>query len=352
MQEIAKKRNGKCLSNEYINIDTKLRWKCDKGHEWETIPYLIKKGCWCPECANRKKHTIEKMQEIAKKRDGECISNEYINLNLKLEWKCNKGHKWKASPIKIIKGTWCPVCSREPTYTINDMKKIAINRNGKCLSNEYVNSSSKLEWECEHGHKWKASPNQIKSNKTWCPICFKNKTMKTIEDAHNLAKLREGECLSNKYINVFHNLKWKCNKGHEWKAAFHNVESGNWCPICRESRGENKIATFLRKNNIQFERQKTFEECKNIRKLPFDFYLPKYNILIEFDGEQHFNPNCYHNKKYEFSKIKNNDNTKTNFCTRNNIILIRIKYDEKNIDNFLSEKFITNFIDDDDKNQK
>ena len=50
MQRIAKARGGICLSARYINIDTKLKWQCKYGHQWEAIPYSIKKGHWCPQC--------------------------------------------------------------------------------------------------------------------------------------------------------------------------------------------------------------------------------------------------------------------------------------------------------------
>jgi len=51
MQEIALSRGGRCLSTEYVDIKTKLRWKCSFGHEWEASARLLKAGHWCPECA-------------------------------------------------------------------------------------------------------------------------------------------------------------------------------------------------------------------------------------------------------------------------------------------------------------
>jgi len=52
-------KNGKCLSHEYINGDTKLLWECEKSHQWEAMPRKILEGSWCSECAiekNRKYH--------------------------------------------------------------------------------------------------------------------------------------------------------------------------------------------------------------------------------------------------------------------------------------------------------
>lgn len=54
------------------------------------------------------------------------------------------------------------------------------------------------------------------------------------------------------------------------------------------SKGEAKIQKILEENNIYFETQKTFKDCKDQGNLKFDFYLPNYNCCIEYDGIQHF----------------------------------------------------------------
>jgi len=59
MIELAKKRNGECLSTEYINAHTKLLWKCADGHEWEAKPNNIQQGKWCPICARRKSDYLD-----------------------------------------------------------------------------------------------------------------------------------------------------------------------------------------------------------------------------------------------------------------------------------------------------
>jgi len=59
-----------------------------------------------------KKYTIEDAQKIAIERNGECLSNEYINTHKKLKWKCNiDGHIWYAIPNNIKRGSWCPLCA-------------------------------------------------------------------------------------------------------------------------------------------------------------------------------------------------------------------------------------------------
>ena len=71
-----------------------------------------------------------------------------------------------------------------------------------------------------------------------------------------------------------------------------------------------------------------FKKCRNKAELPFDFYLPSINMCIEYDGEQHYDPNNFYNKKRGFEYRRRNDEIKTNFCKQNSIKLLRIRYDD------------------------
>lgn len=76
---------------------------------------------------------------------------------------------------------------------------------------------------------------------------------------------------------------------------------------------------------------------KDIKTLPFDFYLPKYNCCIEYDGQQHFKPNGFSSGYEYFVKTVEHDRMKDQYCKDNNILLIRIRYDENaEIENILS----------------
>ena len=115
MQQIAKKRGGKCLSKKYVNHNTKLEWKCEKGHTWNAIPSSVKKGTWCKLCSHLKsgdsqRLSIKEMQQIAKDRGGKCLSKKYVNFNTKLKWECIEGHNWLSAPSSIKRGSWCPKC--------------------------------------------------------------------------------------------------------------------------------------------------------------------------------------------------------------------------------------------------
>ncbi len=237
MQQIARERGGKCLSKKYENAKTKLIWQCIKGHTWEAEPDKIKRGGWCPECGGSQRATIEQMQEVAKKRGGNCLSKEYVNNVTKLKWQCKKGHEWEAVPHNIEKGRWCPECADQKNklpkkrYTIEDMQQIALEHGGKCLSNEYVNTTTKLKWQCEKGHIWETAPRLVMYQKAWCPKCGGTKKM-TIEDMEKIAKKYGGRCLSRKYINNRTKLTWQCKEGHEWEAMPIYIIEGTWCSEC------------------------------------------------------------------------------------------------------------------------
>jgi len=232
LQEIAESRGGKCLSPEYVNVQTKLKWQCKEGHVWETRPVNIRKGHWCIQCAGLKRLTIEEMQERVKSRGGKCLSSEYINARIKLKWQCEKGHVWEAKPMHIKKGNWCPHCAGVAKLTIKDMQELAESRGGKCLSEEYVDRHKKLKWQCEKGHVWETKPNIIKSG-SWCPHCAGVARL-TLKDMQELAESRGGKCLSKEYTGRYTKLKWKCKKGHVWEARPGAIKKGSWCRKCNK----------------------------------------------------------------------------------------------------------------------
>ena len=170
MQDIAKSKSGQCLSKIYINNYTPIQWKCKNNHKWKATAHSIRNGSWCLECAGHKKKTIEEMQKHAKSKKGYCLSKEYKNIFSKLKWKCKKGHIWEASGNSVLCGSWCPSCNRNKKRTIEEMKQIAKSKKGKCLSTIYLGDKTKLKWKCEKSHEWEVAPRNIIKG-SWCPLC-------------------------------------------------------------------------------------------------------------------------------------------------------------------------------------
>jgi len=234
LQQIAAKHNGYCLSDKYFGNRIKLKWRCEYGHVWESEPINIRAGKWCPVCAGVAKKSITDFQELAKKRNGKCLSKTYNNIRDKLEFECEHGHRWEAVAYNVQNSnSWCPICAGTQRKSINDFRKIAKSKKGKCLSTEYENSNSKLEFECEKGHRWITNSKNV-LNGRWCPYCAGN-IKATLDDMHELASQYGGSCLSKEYINNSTKLKWKCSKGHIFYRSPKLIKKGFWCDICRKN---------------------------------------------------------------------------------------------------------------------
>jgi len=239
MQNISKTHDGKCLSKKYKGSHIKLEWECKEHHRWWSKPYHIKQGSWCPKCGtirtgNKTRSTIEKMQNMAKLKNGKCLSTVYINAKTKLLWECEFWHKWKATPNRIQQGSWCPKCGviragNKIRLTIEEMHKLAKSRGGKCLSEVYIDTHTKLYWECSEGHKWWAIAGNVKY-KAWCPYCAG--FHKTIEQMQEIAESHGGNCLSKEYNGTYTKLHWKCKEGHQWWAVPSDIRRKTWCPTC------------------------------------------------------------------------------------------------------------------------
>jgi very-short-patch-repair endonuclease len=107
-----------------------------------------------------------------------------------------------------------------------------------------------------------------------------------------------------------------------------NHMHGSGCPRCRQSKGERDVRAFLLLLGFEFEEQKKFPNCVDKRELPFDFYVPSANLLIEFDGEQHFFERNTGIFKGKFNDIVRRDLIKNKFAASSNFNLLRISWKE------------------------
>jgi hypothetical protein len=285
MQEIATSRGGKCLSNNYANANTKLKWQCKEGHVWEAIPSSIKTGKWCLKCAGKTKLTIEEMQKLAESKGGKCLSKKYVDVDTKLEWKCEKGHKWLAIPYTVKKGTWCSKCSTEINaakhrLTIEEMQKLAGLKGGECVSKVYTNSNAPLEWQCEEGHIWKARANNIKQGQ-WCPNCARG----------------VGERTCRKY--------------------FENIFDQNF--------PSSKPSWLVTKNGTRLE---------------LDGYSKELKLAFEYHGIQHYKDVGFFTKTMSLKKRKEYDKLKVNICKQKgvNFIIIPYKIKLENMGNYITRQ--------------
>jgi len=172
-----------------------------------------------------------------------------------------------------------------------------------------------------------------------CPKCSVDNSYSDTESFINKSKQIHGIKYDYSLVN-YKNSKSKVDIICPIHGIFQQQPSGHLngrgCHICKESKGEMGIRIFLENNNICFKLQKRFDGCVGKKyKLPFDFYLPDYNLLIEYDGIQHYDKTS----KFYHKETIINDNIKTEYCIKYKIDLLRIPY--YNIDainNIIEEK--------------
>lgn len=249
-------------------------------------------------------------------------------------------------------GNGCPKCKGEITGNLKRNSISLFIENANKIHNgkydyskvEYRNNKIKVCIVChEHGIFNQRPDDHL--NKHGCPECKKiligNRTRLTEENfvrrsiekhgsKYNYSKVAYRDQLSKVYIvcNIHDKGFWQLPKDHL---------QGNGCPDCRESKGELLIKKYLDNNTIFYYSQHRFNDCRNILPLPFDFYLPDYNLCIEFDGLQHYIPIELFGGEETFRKLQVNDNIKNQYCTNRNIKLLRIHYSKlSNIENILS----------------
>jgi len=188
-----------------------------------------------------------------------------------------------------------------------------------------------------------------------CPDCaydnrVKSRKRKTTKEFINEAKVKHNNkytYINTKYTNIKSKVLITCDEHGDFLQEAKAHLRGQGCPDCAnisrstffESKGEKAVEHYLQENNILFEKQKTFDDCRHIMLLRYDFYLPDYNTLIEYDGEQHYHfiPR-FHRTLERFDDLKLRDEIKNKFAQDNNIKLLRIRWDqEQNIHNILRE---------------
>ena len=270
----------------YNGLDKKVDIICPIHGIFHQIPKSHRNGTNCPRCSNINNNFdfIKKSKSIHNNKYDYSLVN-YIGTKIKVKIICKEHGVFLISPNDHLSGIGCKICA-------NNI------RNKK-------NTSNTIEFikKCKLVHSDNYNYELVQYNKAIIKVCI---------------------------ICKEHGVFYQTPQNHL---------GGNGCPKCKTSMGERKVIKYLIEHNIKYEYQKKFIGCKRQNYLPFDFYLPNYNICIEYDGEQHYCIIKYWGDKDGFMKRQENDKIKTDFCKDNNIKLIRIKYNE-NID----DKLLTIFI--------
>ena len=264
----------------------------------------------------REKLTTEIVKEKISRKGFELIG-EYKKANKKITIKCNRCgntydillHSLLAKRIK-----YCVLCT---------LPKIG-QKFGRLKVVRYIKkrkSKYSIECECECGNKRIYKANVLK-RRISCSKCNDKKIInKYPEIAEEWDFSKNKRNLEDIKYGCDQEFWWICKKcGTNYKTSPNlRVFGKSGCPNCIVgSRGEERIKEYLNELNISFIKERRFKDCRDKKPLPFDFWLPNYNLLIEYQGRQH-----YHKTKFiDTEKLIKHDNIKRNFCLENNIKLV------------------------------
>ena len=269
-------------------------------------------------------------------------NSTYINMKSKVKIICSEHGVFEQIPDKhIYSKQGCPKCSNKFKLTTEEfIKKAKIIHGDKYdySNSTYINAKSKIKIICpEHG-VFEQQANSHINQKSGCSKCSLKYSYNNDEFIEKAKEIHGDKYNYNKinYINNYTKIEIECPIHGVFNQIPTNHLSGKGCEICSIPKNEVVIKNLLDKNNIKYYHQYTFEDCKNVKLLPFDFYLPELNICIEYNGKQHYEPIEFFGGDEGFNKQQKRDKLKVKFCNENNIKLLIIAYNENTIDKFYS----------------
>lgn len=281
---------------------------------------------------NRLEETIIKF----KKTHGDKFDYSKVtfkSLKTKVIIICKEHGEFLQAPSSHMSGQGCPSCSKNKKLD----NETFVKRGNEIHDNKYDYSKvecngvhNKVIIICKEHGEFLQEPNNHLNSKQGCPMCISNKKTNVNEFIEKANKIHNNRYDYSKcvYINNRTKMDIICNKHGIFKQNANNhLNSKQGCPSCRESKGEKEIHRILSEGFIIFIRQKRFNDCRYKLSLPFDFYIEKLNLCIEFDGEQHKRMSRIWGK-VSFNNTIRNDRIKTKYCLDKNIELIRIGFDD------------------------
>jgi len=254
----------------------------------------------------------------------------YINTKTKLIITCPKHGDFLQRPeVHYLDKCGCPSC--DPTNILGNKKFI---EKSKLIHGEkydyskvnYEKNNIKVDIICQyHGSYFQQPGAHLRGQ--GCPDCCGNKKSTTEEfisksnkKHHNLYDYS----LVN-YLTKRDKVKIICKEHGVFEQKAYVHLQGHGCPICNNSKLEIYLRNKLKNMNISFFQNYKFDDCRNILPLPFDFYIPSRNLLIECDGVQHFVAVDYFGGENRLEYQMKNDSIKDDYCKDFDIDLKRVK---------------------------
>lgn len=357
VNETVKKMGYELISKEYKNNKQKIELKDKEGYYY-SVEYNSLANCnVTPDKFNKSNpYTIQNIGLWVKNNNKlfKLIEDQlYIGSGKKLRWQCLKdGCKeiFELAWAQVYQGIGCGYCAGKKvglsnclaTKFPNLVKEFHLTKNGILTPYNILPGSTKeVWWKCSKNpkHEWHISPNNRTSSNTGCPYC----AGQLPSEDYNLLVVNPELCKEWDYEknkkrpedycpNSGKSVFWICiDCSHTWEATIcnRNKENGTNCPECSKSHGEKQLKKVLDLYNLYFIQQKEFEGLLGLgnKNLSYDFYILKYNLLIEYQGIQHEKyVKGLHKSKKDFEKQLEHDKRKREYAEKNNIRLLEIWY--------------------------
>lgn len=291
-----------------------------------------------------RKNTQIFISELSNVNPNIEIIGEYVKATEKILCRCKiDGWEWTATPHNLLRNHGCPKCKSNNTANLtkkpiedflSDFYKKNTNANNIEFLSDYKGVSHKIRCKCRIcKHIWFPKAEKLLLGQG-CPSCNHCVARTTVSFKKELFTLNNEIKVIGEYVNVDTPILCKCKKCNaEWSPIPYTILHGSRCPKCHTSRGEEKCIKIFSDMNILYVQQKKFDNLVGVgnRKLSYDFYLPNYNLLIEFQGEQHEKPVAFGGKtkndaKKAFEKQQEHDKRKRDYAELHNIELLEIWY--------------------------
>ena len=287
-----------------------------------------------------------------------CIDNnlnlpiqKYIDNNTKIYHVCNLcGMAYLINPKGNKRGYKCGYCSGKAIKNINILWNYcnALNFDLPKKMQTFNSLHNKIWFICRKCNRYyyQTITSHIRQHQG-CPYCANN--IKDTIESHIIKCKKLGLDLplkGEKYINDSTKMKYRCKNNHVYtQSPGKHIRLNQGCPVCNESHGEKFIRKYLDRHNIKYISQKRFKDLKDKTYLSYDFYLPNYNMLIEYQGIQHYESiNFRGNGKYSnLASQKLHDKLKREYAKDNGYKLLCIPYTfdtYKDIENYINNELL------------
>lgn len=268
---------------------------------------------------------------------------EYVNSKIAVEIICPIHGSFYQRPNNHLMGHKCLKCKGH-LKTSNDLiaRFKSIHGDLYDYSNVvYINARTKVSIICKDHGVFKQLPNDHLNGKG-CNKCARRKKSIDVINDFELVHNFYYDYSKVEYVNNKTKVCIICPEhGEFWQTPNSHLE-GQGCSKCSKSKGAIKVLKFLIDNDIEYECEYTFADCRDTNVLPFDFYIPSKNLLIEYDGMQHFNSIDYFGGNDTFEYIKRHDQIKNDYVKEHNIGLLRIPYWKFDNIGFILSEYLLN----------